>query len=184
MQKKIFKKENFVFKKSLLFSVIVGASLLFAGCGDKVKNTNVVQKAEFKDIKVGNKLADFTIANQFDKKFSLINDTKIVMFAATKDMGHVIKQYLANKSKDYLEKRKIIFIADISSMPTIIFNMFALSDMQSANYSMLLIKKEQNAKRFVNEAKKDYIMILSLNNKIITDIKYVNNQKDLQKEID
>ena len=173
-----------MFKKSLLFSIIVGASLLFAGCSDKSKNTNVIEKAEFKDIKIGNKLADFTIANQFDKKFSLTNDTKKVIFAAKKDMGHIIKKYLANKPNDYLEKRDIIFIADISSMPTIIFNMFALSDMQSANYSMLLIKKEQNAKRFLNEAKKDYIMILSLKNKKITDIKYVNNQNDLKKEID
>jgi len=173
-----------MFKKSLLLVVLIGASLLFAGCGEKVKNTNVIEKAEFKDIKIGNKLADFTIADQFDKKSSLTTDTKKVMFAATKDMGHIIKKYLLNKPKNYLQKRDIIFIADISSMPTIIFNMFALSDMQSANYSMLLIKKEANAKRFVNEAKKDYIMIVSLNNKIITDIKYVNNKNDLQKEID
>ena len=168
-----------MFKKSLLLSIIVSASLLFAGCGDKTKNTNIVEKSAFADIKIGNKLADFTIADQFDKKISLTNDTKKVIFACKKDMGHIVREYLNTKPKDYMQKNGIIFIADISAMPKIIFNMFALSDMQNAHYPILLIKKEENAKRFINEAKKDFIMVISLENKIIKDIKYVNNKQDL-----
>ena len=62
--------------------------------------------------------------------------------------------------------------------------MFALADMKESKYPMLLILKKENAKMFRNENKKDYLMVLSLNNKIITNIKFINNEKDLIKEIE
>jgi len=168
--------------KKVIYTISV-IGLLFTGCSSK-ENTNVVTKAEFSDIKVGNKLADFTIEDQFDKKHSLTNDTKKIIFAFSKPMGHIVKMYMADKEKGYFEKRNILFIADVSSMPKIIYNMFALADMKEANYPMLIILKKENALRFRNENKKDYIMILTLDNKKITNIQYVNNEKDLKKAID
>jgi hypothetical protein len=168
--------------KKVIYTVAM-IGLLFTGCSSK-ENTNIVTKAKFADVKVGNKLADFTIDDQFDKKHSLTNKTKKIIFAFSKPMGHIVKMYMSDKEKNYLQKRDILFIADVSGMPKIIYNMFALSDMKEANYPMLIILKKENALRFRNEDKKDYIMILTLDNKTITNIKYVNNAKDLKKEID
>jgi hypothetical protein len=158
------------------------AGLMLNGCSKK-ENHNEVTQAKYEDIKVGNKLADFTIADQFDKKYSLTDNTKKVIFACSKDMGHIVKTLMLNKPVDYLISRNICFIADISSMPTIIYNLFALPDMQKSKYPILLIFDEKNAKRFENEDKKDYLMIISLDQKVITKIEFVNNQKDLEKVI-
>jgi len=158
------------------------AGLMLNGCSKK-ENHNEVTQANYEDIKVGNKLADFTIADQFDKKYSLTNDTKKVIFACSKDMGHIVNTLTSDKPIDYLISKNIYFIADVSSMPTIIYNLFALPDMQESKYPVLLILDEKNAKRFKNENKKDYLMIISLSQKVITKIEFVNNQKDLNKII-
>jgi len=169
-------------KRNLIFGLLAIA-LLIGGCSNK-ENTNEVQKAKFEDIKVGNQLADFMIEDQFDKKHTLTNETKKVLFAFSKPTGHIMKIYMGLKPIDYLSSRNILFIADVSGMPKIIFNMFALSDMKESKYPMLLILDEKNAKRFRDENKKDFIMILSLDNKKITNIEYINNEDDLKKAID
>ena len=168
--------------KNLIFGLLT-IILLVSGCSSK-ENTNEVEQAKFTDIKVGNILADFTIEDQFDKKHSLTNKTKKILFAFSKPTGHIVKVYLGTKPVDYLSSRDILFIADVSGMPKIIFNMFALSDMKESKYPMLLILDEKNATRFRNENKKDFIMILSLDNKKITNIEYINNEDDLKKAID
>ena len=169
-------------KKILIYSLII-MGLLFTGCSDK-ENTNIIQKAKFEDIKVGSKLADFTIEDQFDKKHSLTNKTKKVLFAFSKPMGHVMKVYMGVRDVDYLTSRDILFIADVSGMPKVIFNMFALADMKESKYPMLLILEKENAKMFRNENKKDFIMVLSLENKTITNIEFVNSEEALKKAID
>ena len=169
-------------KKSLLYGFLI-ISILFTGCSSR-ENSNEIKKAKYEDIKIGNKLADFQISDQFDKKHILTNETKKVLFAFSKPTGHIMKIFMGNRPINYLSSRGILFIADVSGMPKIIFNMFALDDMKESKYPMLLILEKENAKRFRNEDKKDSLMILSLKNKIITDIKFVDNEKDLIKEID
>ena len=169
-------------KKSLVYGLLV-VGLVLSGCSNK-ENTNVVQKAQFKDIKIGNKLANFTLEDQFDKKHSLTNKTKKVLFAFSKPTGHIMKVYMGVREVDYLTSRDILFVADVSGMPKIIFNMFALADMKESKYPMLLILKKENAKRFRDENKKDSIMILSLKNKVITNIEFANSEDELKKAID
>lgn len=169
-------------RKNLIYGLLI-IGLLFTGCSNK-ENTNIVQKAKFEDVKVGNRLADFTLDDQFDKKHSLTNKTKKVLFAFSKPTGHIMKVYMGVRDVNYLSSRDILFVADVSGMPKIIFNMFALSDMKESKYPMLLILEKENAKRFRDENKKDFIMILSLNSKMITDIKFVDSEEALKKEID
>lgn len=169
-------------RKILIYGLVI-IGLLLTGCSNK-ENTNVVAKAKFEDIKIGNKLADFTLDDQFDKKHSLTNKTKKILFAFSKPTGHIMKVYMDVRPVDYLTSRDILFVADVSGMPKVIFNMFALSDMKESKYPMLLILEKENAKRFRDENKKDFIMILSLDNKTITDIKFVDSEEGLKKEID
>jgi len=170
-------------KKILIYGLLLSVTLLFSACNDK-KNTNTMSEAKFSDIKVGNKLVDFTLDDQFDKKHSLTDETKKVIFVCSKPAGHIVREYLKAQSVDYLPSRHIIFIADVSGMPSLIYKMFALPDFKDSPYSILLILKKENASKFRNEKRKDDIMVLSLDHKTITKIEYFNNEKDFVKAID
>jgi hypothetical protein len=174
-------------KKNLLIGLLIGASLIFSGCSDKKLNekdkgaytTGTVSPG----VAIGQKLKDFAIADQFGNINKLTNETKKVIFVATKASGHVARNYFKSQSKDYLPSRDIIFIADVSGMPSIIYKMFALPDFKKSSYSVSLLLDDSRAKEFINEKHKNTIMIISLNHKIITGVKFVTNEKDLIKEI-
>ena len=175
-------------KKNLIAGLLISVSLLFGGCGNKTLNEN--DKATYSSgvvstgVIIGKKLEDFSISDQFDKTNTLTNQTKKVIFVATKASGHVARNYFKKKDKDYLPNRNIIFIADVSGMPSIIYKMFALPDFKESPYSVSLLLDKDKAKKFINEKHKNTIMIISLNNKVVTNVKFVTNEADLIKEID
>ena len=133
------------------------------------------------ELKVGNSL-EFRLNDQFDKKHTLQADTKKLIFAFSKDMGHLVKEYLKTKEVDYLEKRGILFIADISAMPRIIYKLFAESDMKKSKYPILLIQDDEISLKYKHN--KEKICLVTLDNKKITSIKYLNTQEELKKEIE
>ena len=174
-------------KKRFLVGLVLGASLLFAGCSSKLEDKEQVTITNGKvseGITVGQKLKDYTFTDQFDKAHSLSNDTKKVIFVFTKPTGHLVKTYLLKQDKDYLKQRGIDFIADVSGMPSIIFSMFALPDFKKSNYTVLLIKDKAKSETFRDEKHKDSVMILTLDNKTVKDVKFITNEKDLIKAID
>ncbi len=174
--------------KKFILGLAVCASLVFTGCGDKKlesKDAVEVTTGEVSSgIVIGKELANYKLKDQFDKEHTLTNDVKKILFAFSKPTGHLMKVYLGVRDVDYLSKRNIVFIADISGMPSIIAKMFAIPDLKESKYSVLLIKEKENAKRFRNEDHKNEVMIITLDNKIVKSVKFVSNEEDLKKEID
>ncbi len=171
-------------KRAILLTCMV-FTLLISGCGDdktanlETKKINVLTQ----DIKVGEFFKNITIKDQFDKPKMLSGQTKKIIFVFTKKSGHTVKELLDSKSNDYLSKKNIAFIADISGMPSIIANMFAIPDLKKHKYSIMLIRNEDNAKKYENEKYKDYIIVVGLNNFKITSITLVGTAKNLEKII-
>ena len=175
-------------KKSLIYGLLVSTMILFSACGNKkIEDKQVVEVTSGKvssAIEIGKELAPYTLKDQFDKEHTLTNDVKKIVFAFSKPTGHLMKVYLGVRDPDYLSKRNITFIADISGMPSLIAKMFAIPDLKESKYSVLLIREKEKAKRFRNEDQKNAVMIITLDNKIVKNVKFVTNEKDLQKEID
>ena len=175
-------------KRNIILAFTVVSMLFITGCGKKEiedKEKVVMTSGEVSSgIVIGKELASFTLKDQFDKEHSLTKDVKKVIFAFSKPTGHIMKLYLGVKKPDYLTSRDILFIADISGMPSMISKMFAIPDMKESKYPILLIKEKENAIRFRNEDQKGAVMIISLENKIIKSVKFVTNDVDLKAEID
>jgi hypothetical protein len=174
--------------KNILISILLLAIVLFGGCSDKkVENKKqvIVNSGKISEgIIVGKPLANYTFIDQFDKEHTLTKDVKKVIFVFTKSTGHFMRVYLNKQKDDYLKMRNIDFIADVSGMPSIIFKMFALPDLKKSKYSIMIIKNKQNSKRFRDEKQKDFIMIISLKDKIVQNVKFVANETDLKNELD
>lgn len=175
-------------KKTLVLVLLVAVTI-FSGCSgdkkveDKPKVT-VDSGTLSSGVTVGKELAGFSFKNQFDKEVKLDGKVKKIIFVFTKPTGHLVREYLKKQPKNYLESRETLFIADISGMPSIIAKMFAIPDMKKSSYSILLIREKDNAKMFRNEQHKDAVMIISLDNKIVKNVNFVTNEKDLKAEIE
>ncbi len=126
---------------------------------------------------------DFALPNQHDEVISLSDDTKKVIFVFAKSTGHIVKQYLSTQPSDFLESKDMLFVADISPMPVAIRNLMAMPDLKKSTFSVLLTFEPTLIQPFMDESKKDKIIIVSLDNKKITNVVYVTNEKEFLEAI-
>jgi hypothetical protein len=166
----------------LLTLIILGAAALFFINGKDNYDATKYSASATDKINVGSKIA-FTLPDQFDKAHTLTDETKKVIFVFAKDTGHTVKTFLKQQEKDYLNKRNAIFVADISPMPTVIRNTFALPDLRKSAYSVLLIYDKEIAKKFKDETKADKIAVVTLNKGKIEAVKYISTADELKVEL-
>jgi len=166
----------------VLALIIIAAGALFIINGKDNYDASKYSATATNGIEVGSKI-DFTLPDQFDKAQSLTADTKKVIFVFAKATGHTVKAFLKTQDKNYLSKRDAIFVADISPMPTVIRNTFALPDLKKSEYSVLLIYDKEIAKIFKNDAQADKIAVVTLNNGTIEAVKYITTDAELKAEL-
>jgi hypothetical protein len=171
-----------MFKKiilALLGLIVVAGGILFALNGKDNYDASKYSAKVTNGLKVGSEI-EFTLPDQFDKSHTLTNDTKTLVLSFAKATGHTIKGFLNKEPKDYLPSRDAMFVADISPMPVVIRNTFALPDLRKSPFSVLLIYDKSIAAQIKDEDKKDKIIIVKLQNKKITSINYIDTAKELE----
>ncbi len=161
--------------KKIVILFISLLAVLIAGCSGKPKE-NIASA-----ITVGEKIKPFTLNDQFEKPHTLTPDTKMLIFVFQKATGHLVKGYFNKKPVDFLQKHHTVFVADVSGMPTIIYNMFAKSDLQKHKYPIWLIFDENESAKFKNANNEDKIMIVKLDNLKVTDVKFITTEEELDK---
>ncbi len=122
----------------------------------------------------------FTLPDQFDKAYTLTADTKTLIMVFAKATGHTVKEFLKKQDSDYLTKRNTLFVADISPMPTVIRNTFALPDLKKSAYSVLLIYDKNISKQLKNEKEAEKIAVVTLENGVVKTTKYVGSEEELK----
>jgi hypothetical protein len=133
-------------------------------------------------INIGSKI-EFTLPDQFDKPHSLTNKTKKLIVVFAKSTGHTVKDYLNKQDRNYLIERDTLFVADISPMPTVIRNTFALPDLRKSPYSVILIYDENISKSLKNKEAEDKIAIVKLKDKKVIDVKYITTTNELKNQL-
>jgi len=171
-----------MFKKLALGIVailIIGGGALFAINGKDHYDATKYGAKVSNGLNVGSEVS-FVLPDQFDKSHTVGKDAKILILSFAKSTGHMIKGFLSKQPKDYLPSRHAFFIADISPMPTVIRNTFALPDLRKSPYSVLLIYDENIASQIKNDKEADKIAIATLDNGVITNVKYILTEKELE----
>lgn len=92
------------------------------------------------DFKVGDKLPDITLLDQFDKEFKVEASDTLLIMAFEKDISVTVNEYLKSKPAAFLADNHAKYISDISTMPSFITSMFALPKMKKYPFSVLLIR--------------------------------------------
>ncbi|RLA79343.1 MAG: hypothetical protein DRG78_13135 [Epsilonproteobacteria bacterium] len=170
-----------MFKKivlGLIGLLVIGGGALFAINGKDSYDATKYSATVSDGMNIGSKIS-FSLPDQFDKKHTLSESTKTVILSFAKATGHTVKEFLEKEPADYLSSRDAFFVADISPMPTVIRNTFALPDLRKSRFSVLLIYDKAIASQIKDESKADKIAILTLDNGVITATKYIQTQEEL-----
>ncbi len=163
----------------LLGLIIIGGGVLFFLNGKDNYDATKFSANVSNGLNSGSTIS-FTLPDQFDKAHTLKADTKTLIMVFAKATGHTVKEFLKKQDSDYLAKRDTLFVADISPMPTVIRNTFALPDLKKSSFSVLLIYDKNIAKQLKNKKEADKIAVVTLENGVVKTVKYISNEEELK----
>jgi len=142
--------------KKLLFLSLVFTVLLSAG------------------LRRGDTFPAFTLSDQFGKKTVFSTKTHFILMAFEKEVSIETANFLKTRKKGFIQKKHLLYISDISSMPSFITSMFALPKMKQYPFSVLLIQ-DGFGKHFDRQAGK--LTLYRVKNGMITEIDFVEPKK-------
>jgi len=134
-------------------------------------------------VTVGQPIKPLSLNDQFDVENNITSSTKKVIFTFKKASSHIVKDYLAAQDADYLAKRDAMYVADVSAMPAFI-SFFVLPMLTSNEFPILVIEDKEQAEAYKNEEQIEAVMLVILEDSMVMDIKYINSEEDLIKEMD
>ena len=99
-------------------------------------------------VEVGERLAPWTLLDQFDQPYSLDDELQVLLVARSMAGAKLLAAALDQQPKGYLEARKAVFLADISRMPSVIATAFAVPAMRDYNYRVMLDRDARIVPRY------------------------------------
>jgi hypothetical protein len=113
-------------------------------------------------LEVGDKLAPWTLLDQYDQPYTFGDDAQILLVARSMDAAKIVNGALQDTPKTFLESRHAVFVADIQKMPAIIAKMFAVPAMRAYSYRVMLDRESRVVPRYPGDAEK--VLMLRLHN--------------------
>jgi hypothetical protein len=159
--------------KKIIFIMIF--ALAFIGCSEE----KIVIEPK---IVVGKSLQSLKLKDQFGQEKTIHADTKKVIFAFSKDMGHLSNDFFNTKEPTFLADNHTVFIADVSSAPSLIRSMFIMPGLKDFKHTVLVIEDEAVATSYKNDKKQEQLMVVVLDNFVIKSISYISTKDELAKE--
>ena len=164
--------------KNILLALLV--AFTFVACdSNSDENKNVVAK-----LVVGKSLADLHLKDQFKKDHTLQADTTKLIFAFDKEPAHICNDFFKRQKATYLQNHHVQFIADVSAAPSIIRSMFIMPGIKKFKHIVLVLDDKNIAASYRKGVDATKVIVVSLLDKKITDVKTVVTTKELQKVIE
>jgi len=127
--------------------------------------------ALFANIKIGDTLPLFNLVDQFDTKIEIKKEgNTTLLFSFEKDVSSSIKKYIDSQPSTFLEDNHIVYISDISSMPSFITSWFAIPKMRKFDFKIALIYDEVGE---LVPRKEDKVSVLKLSDNKVMSINFI-----------
>jgi len=159
--------------KQVLLGLVI--AMLFLGCA---RDETAAVKSK---MAVGESLEALTLKDQFNTPQSLNAETKKVIFAFSKDMGHMSNAYFDKQDPNFLAEHNAVFVADVSSAPSLIRSMFIMPGLKEFKHPVLVIDDENTAASYRIDANRDKLMVVDIEYFIIKKISFVESEDELAK---
>lgn len=95
----------------------------------------------FAELKVGDTFPPLVLVDQFDKKVEVPSEGKLLL-SFEKDISTAIQEFLLKQDKNYLSGNHLLYISDVSSLPSFLVNLFVLPTLKEFAFSVALIYDE------------------------------------------
>lgn len=105
-------------------------------------------------LEVGERLASWTLLDQFDQPYTFNEQTQTLLVARSMDAAKLVNGALQGKPEGFLEARKTVFVADIHKMPAVISKMFAVPGMRAYSYRIMLDRDARVVPRYEGDIDK------------------------------
>ena len=154
------------------------AAFLFIGCSSKAVDENV------KPALVVGQTLTLNLKDQNEKAVTVPATTTTVIFALSKDGAHTCNDYFETKEASYLADNNSVFVADVSSAPSLIRSMFIMPGLKEFKHTVLVLDDKEIAAPFRAKMDTEKIIIVSTNNNKITNVKTITTTEELIAEIE
>lgn len=125
-------------------------------------------------------LSAYTFENQWEKPVELNSSTQWVLLSQSKDSGNYVKEAFEALNMEDPAKYNMIYIADISAMPSFVTKLFALPKMRDYAFPMALVREEgQLANLKLDSYDKEKAALLKLNNLEVGEVLEFDNTDTL-----
>ncbi|AAN57111.1 hypothetical protein HRJ35_21810 [Shewanella oneidensis MR-1] len=124
----------------------------------------------------GDAINPISLQDQNDRAVSVTDQTKVVLFSRSMKGGDIIKETLTSLAGDKFPAQ-LVYVADISGMPSLIAKFVAVPQMQELPFAIGL-DREGEVSRLLPDSKDMATMIL-LNNMNIQEIAYFDSSEAL-----
>lgn len=103
--------------------------------------------------------------DQWEKPVSLNAKKKWLILSQNKSSGEAVKEAFSELKLKDLADHQLLYIADISGMPSFISAMFAIPKMQDYTFKIGLIRDEAQLKELqLGDVNKEQVFVVKLNN--------------------
>ncbi len=123
-------------------------------------------------LKVKEKFPYNSFSDQFENKLAITPQTKEVIISFSKKNGKAVKAFLQTH-KGYLEKKQAVYLADVSSVPSLVMSLFMKPALQKNNFSVGLIEDEEIANMLPKVEGKT--TVIHLEKMYINSIKFIDS---------
>jgi hypothetical protein len=99
-------------------------------------------------LEVGERLAPWTLLDQFDQPYGLDADLQVLLVARDMAAAERVQVALGELPPGFLERHRVVFLADISAMPAPVASLFAVPAMRDYGYRVVLDRTGRVASRY------------------------------------
>ena len=122
-------------------------------------------------LKIGDIFPSNHFSDQFEKKLAITSQTKEIIISFSKKNGKAVKAFLEN-NKGYLKERQAVYLADMTSAPSLAISLFMKPALKKYEFSVGLIEDDEIAERLPKVEGKT--TVISLEKMSIKSIKFVD----------
>jgi len=122
-------------------------------------------------LKVNDKFPFHGFTDQFEKKLVITPQTKEIIISFSKKNGKAVKAFLASH-KGYLKERQAVYLADMTSAPSIAMSLFMIPALKKYDFKVGLIEDDNIAERLPKVEGKN--TVIKLEKLYIKSIKFVD----------
>ncbi|MGS0675092.1 hypothetical protein [Shewanella sp. 0m-4] len=129
------------------------------------------------EYKVGDQITDIKLQDQHEAQYQVDSTTTRVLFSRSMDGGTLIQEAL-EAEPELVKDTALVYVADISGMPSLIARFVALPQFKKFPYRVALDNEGEQTKPL--PAIKDQATLIELTNNQITNITFYETTEALQ----